>query len=239
MKSSLFAGRKARPNLLFCLFFLLGISFEQPASSVKRNAPSFPSVIEIRGKAGEEVSQERLKAFCKAHRMPLTSIYYWKNHLVVYAKMSRYNIYSHIKKLYPQASVKYYKTPFYIFDRTRCTDSKVSKEWENILLTANLVKDTLLQKEYMQYHATQFDKWPEVSNGFCNADFQQLLVFRNGRQLMLVISIPKGKTLDELNPKTTENNPRVDEWNRRMAKYQEGLPEAAPGEVWVFLKPIQ
>jgi hypothetical protein len=44
--------------------------------------------------------------------------------------------------------------------------------------------------------------------------------------------------LDKLNPKTSENNPRVDEWNAIMKKYQEGIPGTKPGEVWVFLKPV-
>ena len=126
----------------------------------------------------------------------------------------------------------------YAFDREKCSDHSVADEWDNILLTANLVKDDRLQQEYVQFHETQYEKWPEVSRGFCNASFQQLLVFKNGRQLMLVISIPKGKSLDELNPKTTENNPRVNEWNALMKKYQEGIPGTSPGEVWVFLKPI-
>jgi hypothetical protein len=56
---------------------------------------------------------------------------------------------------------------------------------------------------------------------------------------MLVISIPKGGSLDKLNPKTTENNPRVDEWNKIMSKYQEGIPGTKPGEVWVFLNEIK
>ena len=101
-------------------------------------------------------------------------------------------------------------------------------------MTANLVADTTLQHQYLEYHRTQFEKWPEISKGFCNANFQQLLVFRNGRQLMLVISIPKGKTLDELNPKTTENNPRVTEWNKIMSKYQEGIEDAPKGTTWVM-----
>jgi len=104
----------------------------------------------------------------------------------------------------------------------------------NIIMTANLVNDTTLQNQYMEYHRTQFEKWPEISKGFSNAQFQQLLVFRNGRQLMLVISIPKGKTLDGLNPKTTENNPRVNDWNKIMAKYQEGIEDAPKGTVWVM-----
>ena len=63
-------------------------------------------------------------------------------------------------------------------------------------------------------------------------------MFRQGRQLMLVISIPHGANLDELNPKTSLNNPRVDDWNALMKQYQEGLPGTKPGEVWVFLQPV-
>jgi len=100
------------------------------------------------------------------------------------------------------------------------------------------VSNPKLQKEYLGYHAIQFEQWPEVARGFCNAGFQQLLAYKNGRQLMLVISIPKGESLSVLNPKTTENNPRMDEWNRRMKKYQEGIEGTAKGETWVFLKPL-
>ncbi len=103
-------------------------------------------------------------------------------------------------------------------------------------MTANLVADTTLQREYLDYHKTQFEKWPELSNGFCNADFQQLLIYKNGHQLMLVISIPKGESLDKLNPKTTENNPRVNDWNALMKKYQEGISGTRKGETWVFLE---
>jgi L-rhamnose mutarotase len=112
------------------------------------------------------------------------------------------------------------------------------KEWDNIILSANLVKDEKLQSEYLDYHKTQFEKWPELSKGFCNASFQQLVIYKNDRQLMLIISIPKGKSLDELNPKTTENNPKVEEWNALMKKYQEGIAGTKPDEVWVFFKPL-
>jgi L-rhamnose mutarotase len=99
------------------------------------------------------------------------------------------------------------------------------------------VKDVKKQKEYLRYHANQFRDWPEIDKGFCKADFQQLLLFRNERQLMLVISIPKGETLAHLNPRTTENNPRVEEWNRLMANYQEALEGAST--TWIELEKIK
>jgi hypothetical protein len=95
-----------------------------------------------------------------------------------------------------------------------------------------------MQQEYLDYHNTQFTEWPEISQGFCNAEFQQLLLYRNGKQLMLIISIPADKTLDELNPKTTENNPRMNEWNQIMGKYQEGIEGTEPGEKWIFLNKL-
>jgi L-rhamnose mutarotase len=95
-----------------------------------------------------------------------------------------------------------------------------------------------MQKEYLNYHKTQSEKWPEVSKGFCNAGFQQLLVLKNERQLMLIISIPKGESLDQLNSLTTKDNPRMDEWNAIMKKYQEGIIGADKGVVWTFLKPV-
>ena len=73
-------------------------------------------------------------------------------------------------------------------------------------LTANLV---ITDKK-----AAQFEKWPDIK-GFCNAIFSSFWFFKNGRQL-LVISIPK-ETLDELNPKTTENKGMV-EWNKIMER---------------------
>lgn len=165
----------------------------------------------------------------------------WKNHITVYLMLpDTIGLMKYMKRAIhgKYNSVKVYADPFYNFKRKMCKNTITSKEWTNILLTANLVADTKMQQKYLDYHKTQFQKWPEVSKGFCNASFQQLLVFKNGRQLMLLISIPKGKTLDELNPLTTKNNPRVNDWNKLMSKYQEGLPGTKKGETWVFLKPL-
>jgi L-rhamnose mutarotase len=199
------------------------------------------AAVEITAPVGKTIDYRPLLSLIKKQNLPLLSIYEWSNHLVVYGKNLNINkLYNLIKGLYPGLTIRTYSHPFYAFNKQQCcVNSVVTPEWDNIILTANLVKDPKLQQEYLNYHATQFQKWPEVSKGFCNANFQQLLVFKNGRQLMLVISIPKGESLDKLNPKTTENNPRVNEWNKLMKKYQEGIPGTKPGEVWVFFKPLK
>ena len=197
------------------------------------------SVVEIIGPGKMPVPASNLLALCQKYKVPTTGVYSWQNHLIAYGKTAGIQaLQKNLAAIYAGKEVKLYAAPFYQFDRHYCADKTVAKQWDNIVLTANLVEDPKKQQEYLRYHATQFQQWPEVAQGFCNASFQQLLVFRQGRQLMLVISIPHGASLDKLNPKTSLNNPRVDEWNALMKQYQTGLPGTKPGETWVFLKPV-
>jgi hypothetical protein len=197
-------------------------------------------VIELVVKDGQTLDITKLKQLLAQNNMDSSAIYQWQNHYVIFSKVQDLGVMEgRLQNHFPEAVVKAYHNMFYEFSKKKhCTDKVVAKEWEHIILTANLVADKKLQKEYLNYHATQFEQWPEVAKGFCNADFQQLLLFRNGRQLMLVISIPKGESLDHLNPKTTENNPRVDEWNKMMKKYQEGIEGTKKGDTWVFLQKL-
>lgn len=197
-------------------------------------------VIELVMKPGLSIDINKLKLLLAANKMDSTAIYQWKNHIVYFGNVQDLGVMQgRIQNNFPEATVKVYHDLFYHYSKAaHCTDKKVAKEWEHIILTANLVADKKMQQEYLDYHATQFEKWPEISRGFCNADFQQLLLFRNGRQLVLVISIPKGETLDHLNPKTTENNPRVNDWNNIMGKYQEGIEGTEKGVKWVFLEKV-
>lgn len=197
-----------------------------------------PVVIEI--VLNDEKSSSTLLNILHSQIFPRSaSIYRWQHHFALFGKVGdTAKLKNRILSQLPSAALKIYDAPFYSFDRRQCGDTDVANDWEHTVLTANLVKDANLQNEYLDYHAHQYEKWPEVSLGFCKADFQQLLVYKNGRQLMLVISTPKGSSLEELNPKTTENNPRVNDWNNLMKKYQEGIEGAKPGETWVILKPV-
>jgi len=182
---------------------------------------------------------KQLEEILGQSKMSPSSLYQWQNHYTIFGKVQDvFLLKERIRKAFSVAELKTYDDLFYEFNRGKCNGEIVAKEWDHILLTANLVDDPALQKEYLDLHATQFEKWPEITKGFCNASFQQVLLFRSGRQLMLVISIPKGESLDKLNPKTTENNPKVDEWNELMKKYQEGIMGTNKGEVWVFLKRV-
>lgn len=198
-----------------------------------------PILLEVIAPAGTTINPETVYRSIQAENKT-AFLYQWKNRLVAYGDLKdTASLRAHILEQAPSSTVVIYGQPFYYFNRKQCANQETARDWNNIILTANLVSDSVLQEEYMKYHARQSKDWPEVGQGFCRADFQQLLLYRNERQLMLVISIPEGSSLDELNPKTTENNPRVDEWNQLMKKYQEGVSGTSPGEVWVQLQPIK
>lgn len=194
----------------------------------EKKQDNLPMAIEIMGESnGLDKVLEGLDA----------GTYSWKDHKVIFGDFSVEKLTERLTSTFPDARLKTYTDPVYRFSKKlHCENGQEASEWKHYLLTANLVENPTLQQEYLDYHETQFEEWPEVAAGFCNADFQQLLVYKTGRQLLLVISVPADKTLDELNPKTTENNPRVDEWNAKMGIYQEGIEGTEPGEVWVFLE---
>ncbi len=196
-------------------------------------------VFELVFKADKLPGNNTLKTFAKENNLLASSIYKWSNRLVIYTSSLKVESLKQTLKRLDATEIKLYDNLFYDFNRKNNCGDKAVAEWDNIILSANLVNDEKMQKEYLAYHKTQFEKWPEISKGFCNAEFQRLAIFKNDRQLMLIISIPKGKKLDDLNPKTTENNPKVDEWNAIMKKYQEGIEGTKPDEVWVFFKPIE
>jgi L-rhamnose mutarotase/Right handed beta helix region len=196
-------------------------------------------VIELIVKPGETLDIQKLKALLLKNNIDTGSIYQWQNHYVIFDKIQDVGVMQgRLQNNFPNTEVKVYPDMFYEFNRKYCNDKSTAKEWDHILLSCNLVADKKMQQEYLNYHATQFEKWPELSKGFCNASFQQLLIYKNGRQLVLIISIPKGESLDKLNPKTSENNSRVDEWNKLMGKYQEGIEGTKKGETWVFLRKL-
>lgn len=180
------------------------------------------------------LSSNELALFLKEHRADLSSLYRWENRWVIYAEeLVAGELAGKAESRFPDSEVALFVSPFYRFHREARCNQKSEGRGTPVIMTANLVEDSTLQEEYMAYHREQFETWPEVSEGFCRARFQEVVLFREGRQLMLVITLPEGERLDDLNPKTTENNPRVDEWNRLMQQYQEGVEGTPEGVAWV------
>jgi hypothetical protein len=213
-----------------------GISWPNLAINQQR-----PELVELVVPTGQTLDRAKLNQLLVSFRIDTTAVYVWQNHFVIYDHMDDLGaVAGKLRNNFPGVEVRPYYDMFYAYrKKDHCSDKALASRWTNIILTADLVADKEMQKEYLDYHTTQFEKWPQVAEGFCNAGFQELLLFKNGRQLMLVISISEGQMLDDINPKTIENNPRMVEWNKIMGKYQQGIKGTKPGETWVFLNQTQ
>lgn len=194
-------------------------------------------LIELKFKDEQAVPLDSIKLFLNHYAIDTSAVYKWKNHVVLYFNVVDISVLEgRLQQHFPEATVTVFHDLFYQFDQQDCGKTySTNGALTHYILTANMKADPVKQAEYIRLHDTQREYWPEVANGFCKAEFQRLQLFKNGRQLMLVISIPKGRSLEDWNPKTTENNPRMIQWNNMMTQFQEGLPDAPAGQTWLFL----
>ncbi|SFC14908.1 protein of unknown function [Parapedobacter composti] len=196
-----------------------------------------PVVVQVEAAGHPDIQAATLEAIAKKQGDPQPEIRRWNDRYVLITRDAvAKKFHGAMLALYPRVRTTVFNDLFYAFDRADCSDATQQTSVDFVLLTANLVDDERQQQAYFDYHERQRSDWPEVVQGFCRAEFQEVLLYRSGRQLMLMITFPVGKDFQQLNRKTVEGNPRVDEWNRLMSVYQQGIPGASPGETWVYFK---
>ncbi|WP_257668588.1 right-handed parallel beta-helix repeat-containing protein [Parapedobacter tibetensis] len=196
-----------------------------------------PVLVQVEAGDDRDINLTSLQQAAERQGIDNPEILQWKDrYVLVTSQELAKKFQGALTAIYPKARTTVFNDLFYEFNRSHCKGEAQTVPVSYIVLSANLVADEQKQAAYFDYHETQFEDWPEVSQGFCHANFQEVLLYRNGRQLMLIISIPAGEDFEALNPKTTESNPSMDEWNRIMGQYQEGITGTEDGEIWVFFK---
>lgn len=195
-----------------------------------------PVFVQFRIK-GQELSKAELSQFLKRQGADVNELYHWNEYAVLKTndELGK-KIVSAAVANYPTVEIKLFNDLFYAFDRSRCGDDQLSDSLDYVVLTCALKDDKEMQKTYYQMHATQFEEWPQVAKGFCQAGFQEVLLYRKDNQLMLFISFPKGKRFEDIDPLTVRNNPKVKEWNEIMSTFQVGIPGTDSHETWIFYK---
>ncbi len=101
-------------------------------------------------------------------------------------------------------------------------------------LTLDLKNDPTLIAEYKRYHERV---WPEILRGIKNSGIQDMEIYLWGTRLFMIIEVNEQFSF-EVKRKTDESDPKTQEWEALMWKYQQALPGAKPGEKWLRMERI-
>ena len=101
-------------------------------------------------------------------------------------------------------------------------------------LALDLNDDTTLIAEYEQYHEKI---WPEIKESITSAGVLDMEIYRIGNRLFMIMETEDSFSF-ETKAAMDANNPKVQEWETLMWKYQQALPMAKPGEKWIFMNKI-
>ena len=101
-------------------------------------------------------------------------------------------------------------------------------------LALDLVDNPTLIAEYENYHQ---NVWPEILDSIHNSGIQSMEIYRAGNRLFMIIDAYDSFSFDKKG-QMDKSNPRVQEWEKLMWKYQQALPVAKAGEKWILMDKI-
>ena len=107
---------------------------------------------------------------------------------------------------------------------------------KRLCFSCDLKDDPELIKEYRQYHAPG-NTWPEIIQSIRDAGVTDLQIYLTGNRMFMVMEVE-----DDFDPEKKAamdaENPKVQEWEQLMWKFQQALPWAKEGEKWIAMEEI-
>ncbi len=101
-------------------------------------------------------------------------------------------------------------------------------------LALDLKDDPALIAEYERHHVRV---WPEIERSLRDAGIEQLSIYRTGNRVFMIMEVSDPFSF-EAKAAADRANPRVQEWETLMWRYQQALPWAARGAKWVLMERI-
>lgn len=103
-------------------------------------------------------------------------------------------------------------------------------------LALDLRDDPQLIAEYEYWHEAK-NGWPEIRKSILDADIIDMQIYRTGNRLMMIMDTSDDYDADR-KAILDGANPKVQEWEQLMWKFQQPLPWAGENEKWVPMKMI-
>ena len=101
-------------------------------------------------------------------------------------------------------------------------------------LTLDLKNDPALIAEYKHYHE---DVWPEIKASILDSGIDQMEIYLLGNRMFMIMDVSDAFSFAAKSAADAAN-PKVQEWETLMWRFQQALPEAAPGEKWMLMEKI-
>lgn len=98
----------------------------------------------------------------------------------------------------------------------------------------DLKDDEQLIQEYKAYHQVV---WPEITASIKAAGVENLEIYAVGNRLFMIMIVNESFSFEKKSAMDAAN-PKVQEWETLMWKYQQALPMAKAGEKWLLMEKI-
>ncbi len=109
-------------------------------------------------------------------------------------------------------------------------------ERKRVCFSCDLKDNPRLIAEYKAYHASG-NAWPEITQSIKDAGILDMQIYLTGNRMFMIMDVDD--TYDPSKKAEMDaNNPKVQEWEQLMWKYQQELPWAKDGEKWIELEQV-
>jgi L-rhamnose mutarotase len=101
-------------------------------------------------------------------------------------------------------------------------------------LTLDLKDDPILVEEYKRNHQRI---WPEITQSIKDSGIEDMEIYLLGTRMFMIMEVNERFSF-EAKALADRGNPKVQEWESLMWKFQKPVPQAKPGERWLLMEQV-
>jgi len=107
---------------------------------------------------------------------------------------------------------------------------------KRLCFACDLIDKPELILEYKRYHAKE-NAWPEITQSIKDSGIIDMEIYQVSNRLFMIVEVDE-TYCPERKQKMDNANPKVQEWEQLMWKFQQAPPGAKEGEKWLPMEQI-